>query len=159
RPAVVAFLAGHRAEDGQLAAEASELGPMFGDDNAGRCGGNGAGRTLRVGAGLGVKRLKLARPAGHPEKDDGFALPADLLGVEGQAVEEAEAGCAGAKPAQKAAAAEGAVAADADGDAGLSVHRTNLTSPKRQQGPPLLALRASCSALRQKLRRVHEAPK
>ena len=53
-----------------------------------------------LGAGLGVERLELAGPAGHPEQDAGHLPLPQLVGLQGHQVGEADRPTAPRPPAQ-----------------------------------------------------------
>ena len=81
RPAMIAFLARHRANERQLLGHACGVFPVLGDVNAGRRCGNGASSPLRFRPGLGIECLELARSACHPHQDAGLLLLLQLIGV------------------------------------------------------------------------------
>ena len=69
RPAVVAFLGAHRADDGDVFHLLGELGQVLADHDAGHRRLDRLELAAVGVAGLGVEGVGLARAAGHPEQD------------------------------------------------------------------------------------------
>ncbi len=72
-PGMVAFLAGHRADDGQMFGLFGQLGQVFGDAQAGHRGGDFLEGAAVGMAGLGIEGVDLAGAAAHPQQDAGAA--------------------------------------------------------------------------------------
>jgi len=74
-PAMVAFPAGHGAQDGEVAGMACQPWPVLSNADARRGGADDTRRSLGFRARLWIERLELARPARHPQEDAGTLLP------------------------------------------------------------------------------------
>ena len=83
RPLVVAFLVGHGPHQGDLFHDLGRLVPALSDRDPRDGRLDGLGLAAVLGAGLGVERLELAGPAGHPEQDAGHLPLPQLVGLEG----------------------------------------------------------------------------
>ena len=131
RPAVVAFLAGHRADNRQFFGNLGNIDPMLGDADARHGSVNRLGRPLRLGAWFRVERLELTRTAGHPEQNARPALLAELVSVDAHAVEPVQAAQRSGTdthPAQKPTPAHSAVGVYADIHASAVVVRHGIIS-------------------------------
>ena len=73
RPRMAAFLAGHRADDGDVIHHARTLRQRLGDLDSRDAGRDGFGLAAVFVARLGAERLELARSAAHPQQDAGHA--------------------------------------------------------------------------------------
>src|SRR5258708_3006264 len=84
--AMIAFGARQGANDGQLISFRCNTGPMFGNlDSRNRCW-DGFGGPLRGGPRFRIKGFKLARTAGHPQEDAGFAGLAEFIRLQVQPI-------------------------------------------------------------------------
>ena len=90
RALVVAFLVGHRADEGDVVHDLGGLVPALGDRDAGDGRLDGLGLAAVRGARLGVEGLELAGAAGHPEQDAGHLALAQVVGLKGHPVGEAD---------------------------------------------------------------------
>ena len=130
-PLVVAFLAGHRPDQGDFAHHLRGLLPPRGDLDAGDGGVDGLDLAAGLGARLGVEGLHLAGAAGHPQEDDGHVALAQVVGVDGHQVGEAQPGHPGraqAHPAEEPAAADHPLAIHRHFDDGFLGHRGIILS-------------------------------
>ena len=98
RPLMVALLVGHRPHQGDVFHDLGRLVPALGDRDARDGRRDRLGLAAVLGAGLGVEGLELAGAAGHPEQDAGHLPLAQLGGLEGHPVGEADGYRAPSRP-------------------------------------------------------------
>ena len=106
-PLVVALLVGHRADQGDVLHRRGGLLPALGDLDAGHGGVDRLGLAAVVVLGLGVEGLELARAARHPEQDAGHLPLAQVVGVDGHQVGEAQARSAPPPPGRSPSGTRG----------------------------------------------------
>ena len=87
---VVAFAVGHRPDQGDVVHGGGGFFPAVGDPDSGHGRFDGFGAAAVGVVGLGVEGFELAGPALHPEQDAGHLAAAQLVGMHGQQVGEAE---------------------------------------------------------------------
>ena len=100
-PLVLAFLVGHRPDQGDVLHCLATFGQCSATCDARQRGRDRLGRAAVAGAGLGIERLELARAAAHEQQDAGHALLAQLGGVQRDGILPAKcrgAGGAGRTP-------------------------------------------------------------